>query len=209
MDVNEIETVKETPGIPKKTIEGKWYAIYTRPRAEKLVNQRLLEEGVETFLPMQKTYRKWSDRKKLIEKPLLPSYLFVKTKVKNFHHVYRIQGIVKFVSFEGKPVSMIGHGLSGAFGPPSPSNRDKAPGSTHANASWCSWPTTDVSAAVTVLFLAVIVVLWLLRFLVYRTTDVTPWARPVLWGITLPWTSDACRSVASPGWIGGRISECR
>ena len=106
MDVNEIETVKETPGIPKKTIEGKWYAIYTRPRAEKLVNQRLLEEGVETFLPMQKTYRKWSDRRKLIEKPLLPSYLFVKTKVKNFHHVYRIQGIVKFVSFEGKPVSI-------------------------------------------------------------------------------------------------------
>ena len=106
MDVNDTENVEETPGIPKKTIEEKWYAIYTKPRAEKLVNQRLLEQGVETFLPLQKTYRKWSDRKKLVEKPLLPSYLFVRTKTKNFHHVYRVQGIVKFISFEGKPVSI-------------------------------------------------------------------------------------------------------
>ena len=103
MDVNETETVEETTSIPKKTIEEKWYAIYTKPRAEKLVNQRLLEEGVETFLPLQKTYRIWSDRKKLVEKPLLPSYLFVKTKTKNFHYVYRVPGIVKFVSFEGQP----------------------------------------------------------------------------------------------------------
>jgi transcriptional antiterminator RfaH len=106
MDVNDSETVEETTSVPKKAIEEKWYAIYTKPRAEKLVNQRLLEEGVETFLPMQKTYRKWSDRKKLVEKPLLPSYLFVRTKTKNFHHVHRVQGIVKFVSFEGKPVSI-------------------------------------------------------------------------------------------------------
>lgn len=104
MDVNETENVIETTSIPKKRIEEKWYAIYTKPRAEKLVNQRLLEEGVETFLPMQKTFRKWSDRRKLVEKPLLPSYLFIRTKKTNFHHVYRVQGIVKFVSFEGKPV---------------------------------------------------------------------------------------------------------
>jgi transcriptional antiterminator RfaH len=106
MDVIESESIEETLSIPKKPIEEKWYAIYTKPRAEKLVNQRLLEESVETFLPLQKTYRIWSDRKKLIEKPLLPSYLFVKTKAKNFHHVYRVPGIVKFVSFEGKPVSI-------------------------------------------------------------------------------------------------------
>ena len=106
MDVNETEIVKETSGIPKKAIEEKWYAIYTRPRAEKLVNQRLLEQGFETFLPLQRTYRIWSDRKKLVEIPLLSSYLFIKIKANNFHHVYRIQGIVKLISFEGKPVSI-------------------------------------------------------------------------------------------------------
>jgi transcriptional antiterminator RfaH len=86
--------------------EEKWYAIYTRPRAEKLVYQRLVEENIETFLPLQKTYRMWSDRKKLVEKPLLSSYIFVKTKSKNFPVVYKTPGVVKFVTFEGQPVSI-------------------------------------------------------------------------------------------------------
>ena len=84
----------------------KWYAIYTNPRAEKLVHTRLIEEGVESFLPLQKTYRKWSDRKKLIMKPLLSSYVFVKVVPKEFPRVYRTTGVVKFVSFEGQPVSI-------------------------------------------------------------------------------------------------------
>jgi transcriptional antiterminator RfaH len=86
--------------------ETKWYALYTRPRAEKLVYQRLIEEHIETFLPLQKTYRMWSDRKKLIEKPLLSSYIFVKTNKKTFPKVYKVIGVVKFVSFEGQPVSI-------------------------------------------------------------------------------------------------------
>jgi transcriptional antiterminator RfaH len=86
--------------------EEKWYALYTRPRAEKLVYQRLVEANIETFLPLQKTYRVWSDRKKLVEKPLLTSYIFVKTKSKNFPVVFKTQGVVKFISFEGQPVSI-------------------------------------------------------------------------------------------------------
>lgn len=82
----------------------KWYAIYTRPRAEKQVYQRLTESGVETWLPMQKTIRRWSDRKKVVEKPLLSSYIFVKTTPKHFPLVYNTYGAVKFVSFEGQPV---------------------------------------------------------------------------------------------------------
>jgi transcription antitermination factor NusG len=91
----------------KNTIsQEKWYALYTKPRAEKLVYQRLIEEEVETFLPLQKTYRIWSDRKKLVEKPLLSSYIFVRTNKKNFPKVYKTMGVVKFVSFEGQPVSI-------------------------------------------------------------------------------------------------------
>ena len=97
---------KEHKTIKNSIAEHKWYALYTRPRAEKLVYQRLVEEEIETFLPLQKTYRMWSDRKKLVEKPLLSSYIFVKTNKKNFPRVYKINGIVKFVSFEGQPVSI-------------------------------------------------------------------------------------------------------
>jgi transcriptional antiterminator RfaH len=96
----------ELKTIKNGTSEGKWYAVYTRPRAEKLVYQRLVEEGIETFLPLQKTYRIWSDRKKLVEKPLLSSYIFVRTNSKNFPVVYKTNGVVKFISFEGQPVSI-------------------------------------------------------------------------------------------------------
>jgi len=91
---------------PNKHSVPKWYAIYTNPRAEKLVHSRLEEVGVETFLPLQKTYRQWSDRKKLVIKPLLSSYVFVKVIPKEFPIVYKTTGVVKFVSFEGQPVSI-------------------------------------------------------------------------------------------------------
>ena len=92
--------------IPGDISEEKWYAVYTRPRAEKLVYNRLIEAGIETYLPLQKTFRTWSDRKKLVEKPLLSSYIFVKANSKNFPVVYKTNGVVKFVSFEGHPVSI-------------------------------------------------------------------------------------------------------
>jgi transcription antitermination factor NusG len=83
---------------------SKWFALYTNPRAEKQAFSRLIDKGIETFLPLQKTYRQWSDRKKLIEKPLLSSYIFVKVIPREFPVVYMTPGIIKFISFEGLPV---------------------------------------------------------------------------------------------------------
>jgi transcriptional antiterminator RfaH len=106
MTDQENTTSKKVKIIKNNISEEKWYALYTRPRAEKLVFQRLVEEGIQTFLPLQKTYKMWSDRKKLIEKPLLTSYIFVKTNKKSFPRVYKTTGVVKFISFEGQPVSI-------------------------------------------------------------------------------------------------------
>jgi len=58
-------------------MEKKWYVVYTTPRGEKKANHRLEEKGIETYLPLRKTIRQWSDRKKKIEVPLFTSYLFV------------------------------------------------------------------------------------------------------------------------------------
>jgi len=98
---------KEKNSLPvRKKEDPKWYAVYTHPRAEKQVYTRLQEIPIETFLPLWKTYRKWSDRKKLVEKPLLSSYVFVRVARKEFPKVYNANGVVKFVSFEGQPVSI-------------------------------------------------------------------------------------------------------
>lgn len=80
-----------------------WYVVYTAPRAEKQVQQRLTEQGVEVFLPIHLSPRKWSDRVKMVEMPLFPSYLFVMTRKSDLYDLVRIPGLARIVYFEGQP----------------------------------------------------------------------------------------------------------
>ncbi len=80
-----------------------WYAVYTRPRNEKKVNDKLQEKGIETFLPLVKRTRQWKDRKKKVDMPLFNSYLFVKIEYKNRYPVLETNGVVKIVNFNGVP----------------------------------------------------------------------------------------------------------
>ena len=101
-----ISPAAATPQLPKelKKPEKAWYAVYTNSRAEKRVSDRINELGIETFLPLQKTLRQWSDRKKVIEKPLISSYVFVKIIPREYFIVRKIDGVVKFIMLQGKPV---------------------------------------------------------------------------------------------------------
>jgi len=80
-----------------------WYAIYTKPRAEKRVFERLVDKEIETFLPLINKVRIWKDRKKKIEMPLFPGYLFVKFDYKNRFDILQTDGIVKIINFSGVP----------------------------------------------------------------------------------------------------------
>jgi len=80
-----------------------WYAVYTRPRNEKKVYEKLLEKKVETFLPLIKRTRQWKDRKKKVDMPLFNSYLFVRIDYKDRFSVLQTNGIVKIVNFNGVP----------------------------------------------------------------------------------------------------------
>ncbi len=81
-----------------------WHAIYTKPRWEKRVLQQLEEKGIEAYLPLYKTLKQWSDRKKLVEEPLFRGYLFVKVSPKTYYEAINVTGAVRYVSFEGKAV---------------------------------------------------------------------------------------------------------
>ena len=52
----------------------KWYPVYTHPRAEKKACQALLNKGIETYLPLHRQLKQWSDRKKWVEEPFIKSY---------------------------------------------------------------------------------------------------------------------------------------
>jgi transcription antitermination factor NusG len=82
---------------------AKWFAIYTKPRWEKKVNQLLTDKGVECYCPLNKVKRKWSDRTKTVEEPLFKSYVFVKVTEEERTKVRLTNGVVNFVYWNGKP----------------------------------------------------------------------------------------------------------
>lgn len=81
----------------------KWYAIYTKSRQEKKVNLLLQESGIESYCPLNKVHRKWSDRVKVVEEPLFKSYVFVKVNEQEKTAVRMVNGVVNFVYWLGKP----------------------------------------------------------------------------------------------------------
>lgn len=83
-----------------------WYAVYTAPRAEKKVKERLDEAGIENYLPLRTEYRIWSDRKKKISVPLIPGYIFVRVKETAFISVLSVFGVVTFLKEKGKAVAI-------------------------------------------------------------------------------------------------------
>lgn len=81
----------------------KWYAIYTKPRWEKKVTALLLKNGVESYCPLNKVRRRWSDRMKTIEEPLFKSYVFVRVADAARATVRMTDGVINFVYWNGKP----------------------------------------------------------------------------------------------------------
>jgi transcriptional antiterminator RfaH len=86
-----------------------WYAIYTNPRAEKKAHAELVGKGIDSYLPLQRTLKLWSDRKKWVEEPLFRSYLFVNIDQSRYFDVLNTQGVVRYITFEGKAVPVPEH----------------------------------------------------------------------------------------------------
>ena len=83
--------------------EKKWYAVYTKPRWEKKIDSVLIRKGIESWCPLQKIERQWSDRKKIIEYPLFKSYVFVRISNEEKTKVLMTDGVLNFVHYLGKP----------------------------------------------------------------------------------------------------------
>src|SRR5688572_4821727 len=75
------------------SIERKWFVFYTKSRQEKKVRDLLLKNSFETFLPLQKVMRQWSDRKKKVEVPLFNSYIFVQDTADKIPTILQTPGI--------------------------------------------------------------------------------------------------------------------
>ena len=74
-----------------------WHVIYTKPRAEKKVEERLNNLGIKAYCPVKEEIKQWSDRKKKILVPVLPSMVLVYIDEKERNKVFDIPGVVRYM----------------------------------------------------------------------------------------------------------------
>src|SRR5258707_3012991 len=96
----------EVENLPLPTLaaeELRWYALHTRARHERVVEHRLREQGMESFLPTFRETHRWSDRKKIVEVPLFSCYVFVRCVLNadDRTRVYRVDSALGFVGTRG------------------------------------------------------------------------------------------------------------
>ena len=84
----------------------KWFVLCTKPRNELKVTERLTRIGVEVYTPTKIEVRQWSDRKKKVTIPLLPSMVLVKLLAKEVDVVFDVPGAVRFLFEHGKRASV-------------------------------------------------------------------------------------------------------
>jgi len=56
----------------------RWYAVQTRSNLEKCVTTELTAKGLENYCPVYQEVHQWADRKKLIQRPVFPGYVFTR-----------------------------------------------------------------------------------------------------------------------------------
>ena len=79
-----------------------WHVIHTKPRSEKKVEEKLLSIGINAYCPTRHEIRFWSDRRKRIEVPVLPSMVLVNIDKKDINRVFESSGVLRYMFWLGK-----------------------------------------------------------------------------------------------------------
>ncbi len=83
-----------------------WFAVHTSAQREKKVAEYLLRAGVEQFLPVYESRRRWKDRVVTLETPLFTGYVFVRIPLLEKLRVLNAPGVARFVCQNGKPAAI-------------------------------------------------------------------------------------------------------
>jgi transcription antitermination factor NusG len=83
-------------------ISKNWFVLFTKPRNELKVTERLRSIGIEGYAPCKIEVRQWSDRKKKVLVPLLPSMVLVSLQDKQVDQVFEVPGVVRYLFEHGK-----------------------------------------------------------------------------------------------------------
>jgi len=83
-----------------------WYAAYTCSNQERRVTEHLAQRSVEHFLPLYESVRRWKDRRKTLQQPLFPGYVFVRLALRDRLRILEVPNVVRLVGFGGHPAAL-------------------------------------------------------------------------------------------------------
>lgn len=106
LDTSSSSVSPTIPGLPAEYLEPRWYAAYTSPHHEKFVAAQIRNQQIACFLPLYRSVRRWKDRRKELDLPLFPSYVFIHLALRDRLQVLRLPGLVHLVTFHGKPAPL-------------------------------------------------------------------------------------------------------
>ena len=90
----------------------KWFVIKTKPNSEIKIADSLNRLGIKAFCPVISFLKQYSDRKKKVFRPALPSYVLVYTDEKRRSDVFNIPGVVRYLFWQGKPAEVKDHEIN-------------------------------------------------------------------------------------------------
>ena len=85
----------------KSSVTSHWHVLYTKPNTSLKVAERLADLGVVVYAPTRTEVRQWSDRKKRVQVPLLPSMVLVNIAEKDTNLVFQVPGVVRYLFEQG------------------------------------------------------------------------------------------------------------
>ncbi len=103
MITSELADLPGRASVPTEYLEQRWYAAYTCANHEKRVAEQLMRRGVEQFLPLYDSVRRWKDRRVKLQLPLFPGYVFVRLALRDRLKLLQVPRVVRLVGFNGHP----------------------------------------------------------------------------------------------------------
>ena len=79
-----------------------WYALYARHQHEKAVARHLGQMGFRVFLPLYREVHRWTDRRKFVELPMFPCYVFFSGDLDRRFEILNAPGVISLVCSGGK-----------------------------------------------------------------------------------------------------------
>ncbi|NND34081.1 MAG: UpxY family transcription antiterminator [Saprospiraceae bacterium] len=86
--------------------DSRWFAVYTKFRSEKDVVKRLARKGIEAYTPINQVVRQYKRKRKVVDLPLINSYVFVKITKDQYIKVLETEYVHKFISFSKNLISI-------------------------------------------------------------------------------------------------------